>query len=57
LIIRAQSDNLTLFIGYSGRGVLEQRASLSADYLKIGGNPDVTSVMTIYAGATNTTFY
>lgn len=46
--------NQTLFVGYSGRGILEQRASLSADYLKIGGSTNVTSVATIYAGATNT---
>ena len=37
-----------------GQGHLEQRANLSADYLKVGGNPDITSVATIYAGATNT---
>lgn len=58
LDVRAPGVNVgagqTLFIGYSGRGVLEQRASLSADYLKIGGNTNVTSVMTVYAGATNT---
>jgi hypothetical protein len=47
----------TLFIGYSGRGVLEQRANLSADYLKIGGNTNVTSVATVYEGATNTAVY
>ncbi|MDD2349655.1 MAG: hypothetical protein PHS50_15510, partial [Kiritimatiellae bacterium] len=58
LDVRAPGINVgggqTLFIGYSGRGILEQRANLSADYLKIGGNPDVTSVATIYAGTTNT---
>ena len=58
LDVRAPGINVgsgqTLFIGYSGRGILEQRANLSADYLKVGGNPDITSVATIYAGATNT---
>ncbi len=58
LDVRAPGVNVgagqTLFIGYSGRGVLEQRADLSADYLKIGGSTNVTSVATIYAGVTNT---
>ena len=43
----------TLYIGYSGLGVLEQRATLSSDYFKIGGATDLTSIATVYEGATN----
>ncbi len=47
------SSGLTLYIGYSGLGVLEQRANLVSDYFKIGGNTGRTSIATVYEGATN----